>query len=51
MKFTKSIGTLLLSVWLILHGLVVLFDLSFRGVGTVMAVVALLAGVFLLIGR
>jgi hypothetical protein len=42
---------LLLAIWLILGGLMPLLNLSFSGVGTIMAVLAIAAGVLILIGR
>ncbi len=52
MNFTKNIGMLLLAIWLILTGLIVLVPaLAFNGVGTVLAILAIVAGVFILIGR
>jgi hypothetical protein len=52
MKFTKNIGMLLLAIWLILTGLAVLAPrLTFQGEGTAMAILAIVAGVFILIGR
>jgi hypothetical protein len=45
MKLTKSLGLLLLSIWLILHGLISLFNISFRGLYIIMAVLALAAGI------
>jgi hypothetical protein len=52
MKFTKNIGMLLLSIWLILTGLFVLVPtVAFNGLGTLMAILAIVAGVFILIGR
>jgi len=46
---TRSAGMLLLSVWLILTGLAGLVALPLPGV--VMAVLALIAGVLILLGR
>ena len=51
MKLTKSIGMLLLGFWLILTGLIPLLSLSFSGLGTLMAILAIAAGVLILIGR
>jgi hypothetical protein len=51
MKLTKNLGMLLLAIWLILTGLVPLLNLSFSGFGTVMAILAIAAGVLILIGR
>jgi hypothetical protein len=48
---TRNIGMLLLAIWLILGGLMPLFNLSFSGVGTVMAILAIAAGVLIVIGR
>jgi len=42
---------LLLAIWLILGGLLPLLNLSFAGVGTLMAILAIAAGVLILIGR
>ena len=51
MKLTKSIGMLLLGIWLILEGLIPLLNLSFSGLGTLMAILAIAAGAFILLGR
>lgn len=51
MKLTRSVGMLLLAVWLILSGLVPLLRLSFSGLGTVMAVLAIAAGILIAVGR
>jgi len=48
MRFTKNIGFLLLAIWLILTGL---FSLSSGGLGIIMALLAIAAGVFILLGR
>jgi hypothetical protein len=50
-KVTKSIGMLLLSIWLMLTGLIPLLNLSFSGLGTLMAVLAIAAGALILLGR
>ena len=50
-KLTKKIGMLLLGIWLILKGLIPLFNLSFSGLGTVMALLVITAGVFILLER
>jgi len=50
-RFTKNIGMLLLSIWLILYGLIALFSLSFTGLGIIMGLLAIAAGIFILIGR
>ena len=51
MKFTKSIGMILLAAWLILTGLLSLFAFSFPGSGLVMGILALAAGILILLGR
>jgi len=51
MKVTRNIGMLLLAIWLILTGLIPLLNFSFSGLGTVMAVLAIAAGIFIIIGR
>jgi hypothetical protein len=51
MKFARTIGMLLLALWLIMTGLIPLLHLSFSGMGTVMAVLAVAAGVLIAIGR
>jgi hypothetical protein len=47
----KNIGLLLLGIWLIVSGLAQLFQLSFSGMGTIMAIIASAAGVLIIIGR
>jgi len=51
MKLTRNLGMVLLAVWLILSGVIPLVNLSFAGLGTVMAGLAIASGVFLIIGR
>jgi hypothetical protein len=51
MKLTRNIGMFLLAVWLLLTGLVPLLNLSFSGLGTVMAILAIGAGVLIAVGR
>ena len=50
-RFTKNIGMLLLAIWLILTGLIALFSLSFNGLGVIMGLLAIVAGIFILLGR
>ncbi len=47
----NNIGLILLAIWLILRGLLSVFDISFAGSGIVLALLAIAAGVLLLIGR
>jgi hypothetical protein len=51
MKLTRNIGMLLLAVWLVMTGLIPLLNLSFSGLGTVMAILAIAAGVLIVVGR
>ena len=48
MTFTKNIGMLLLAIFLILYGLIAVFGFA---IGVVAGIVAILAGVFILLGR
>ena len=49
MRFNGNIGFLLLAVWLILTGLSAFVSLG--GLGVIMALLALAAGVLILMGR
>jgi hypothetical protein len=48
---TKNLGFLLLAIWLILYGLLAVFGVSFAGQGIIMGILALIAGVLILINR
>lgn len=49
MNFTKNIGFLLLAIWLILTGLSAFVPMT--GLAVILAILAIAAGVFILIGR
>ena len=51
MILTNSLGTLLLAIWLILTGLSALLRFSFKGLPMIMAILAIAAGVLILLGR
>jgi hypothetical protein len=51
MRPARNLGILLLAAWLILTGLMPLLNFSFSGLSTVMAILAIAAGVFLVVGR
>ena len=51
MRINKNLGFLLLAIWLILYGLIALFSLSFSGLPIIMGILAIAAGIFILIGR
>lgn len=47
----KNLGLLLLGIWLVVHGLVQVVNFSFSGLGTVMAILAIVSGVLIILGR
>jgi len=49
-RITREPALLALAIWLIFSGLVALLGLSFAGLGTVMAILAIVAGALLLLG-
>jgi hypothetical protein len=49
MRFTKNIGFILLGIWLILTGLTAFIPMG--GIGIVLALLAIAAGIFILMGR
>ena len=49
-RITNNLGMLLLSIWLIIWGLVQLVP-ALSGAGIVLAILALVAGIFLLFNR
>jgi len=51
MKLTRNIGMLLLALWLVMTGLIPVLNLSFSGLGTVMAILAIAAGALIAVGR
>ena len=51
MKAAKNLGLLLLGIWLVVSGLISILRLSFSGMHILMAVLALAAGVLLIVGR
>jgi hypothetical protein len=50
MKFTRNIGMLLLGIWLILTGLAAFIPML-AGLGTILAILAIAAGAFILLDR
>ena len=46
----RTIGVVLLGIWLIVSGLAHILHLSFSGMGTVMAGLAVAAGVLIILG-
>jgi len=51
MKITQKIGLLLLAAWLILTGLITLIHLSFSGLREIMAILAIVSGILVALGR
>ncbi len=51
MKLTKNLGMLLLAIWLILTGVIALLSFSFSGLPIIMAILAIAAGVLILLGK
>ena len=50
LKLTKSIGSLLLAIWLILTGLTAFLPVL-AALGPVLAILAIAAGIFIALGR
>ena len=51
MKLMKNLGMLLLGIWLLLSGLITLVGLSFQGLAIIMGMLAIGAGILILINR
>ena len=51
MGVTKNLGMLLLAIWLILTGLLQVVSIAIPSIGIIMAVLAIAAGVLILLGR
>jgi hypothetical protein len=51
MKFKKGLGTLLLAIWLIVTGLLTFLPIAIPYINVIMAILAIAAGVLLLLGR
>jgi len=49
MRVPRNLGMLLFGIWLFLTGLIQLLGLNFTGLGTLMALLALLAGGLILL--
>jgi len=51
MRLTKNLGMLLLGIWLIVTGLLHVVSIPVPAIGTILAVLAIAAGVLILLGR
>jgi len=47
----KNLGMLLLGIWLIAEGVIPLINLTFSGLSTIMAVLAIAAGALIITGK
>jgi hypothetical protein len=50
MRISEGLGMILLAIWLILEGLILLFGLTFAGINIIMGLLALIAGIIILLG-
>ena len=48
---SKRLAKLALGLWLVLTGLIHLVNFNFNGLGTIMAVLALVAGILIILDR
>ncbi len=48
-RVPESIGIILLAIWLILEGLILLLGLTFEGLNIIMGLLALAAGILILL--
>ena len=51
MKFTRNLGMLLAGIWFVATGAIPLLHISFDGLGMLMAILAIAAGIAIIIGR
>lgn len=51
MKLPKNLGMLLLGIWLIVTGILQVVSIPIPAIGTILAVLAIAAGVLILLGR
>ena len=51
MRIVRNTGMLLLGIWLVMSGFVTLLNLSFVGLTGLMGLLALAAGIAILLGR
>lgn len=51
MKLSRNLAFLLLGAWLILNALISMIHLSFSGLNIIMSILALAAGVLLIVGK
>ena len=51
MRITRNLGMLLPAIWLIMTGLITLLSLNFQGLPLIMGILAIAAGILILLGR
>ena len=51
MNLTKNLGMLLLAIWLIVTGLLQVVSIPIPAIGIILALLAIAAGVLILVGR
>ena len=51
MKLTRNLGMLLLGIWLVVTGLVQVLSISMPAMGTLLPLLAIVAGVLILFGK
>lgn len=51
MKLSRNMAFFLLGAWLILNGLMSIIHLSFSGLSLILSILALAAGVLLIVGK
>ncbi len=51
MKVTKTLGMFLLGIWLVMTGLLQVVSISIPFIGTILAILAIVAGGLIIIGR
>ena len=51
MNLTKNLGMLLLGIWLIVTGLLQVVTVQIPAIGTILALLAIVAGALILVGR
>jgi hypothetical protein len=51
MRLTRNMGMLLLGIWLILTGLLQIVSIAIAGIGIILALLAIGAGILILVGR
>ncbi len=51
LKLSRTLGIQLLAIWLILTGLIELLNLNFTGLSIIMGILAIAAGVLILLDR